>query len=342
MKINDSLVEIKVHVEPGARGLRTDIYLSRHLGRISRSRILAMFKANRVLLESRPIRPSYRLHGGETLFLYKPAPNEKSLPMVHVIYQDEHLVVVNKPGDLTVHPTAHDVHRTLTAFLQTLPGGPYTPAHRLDRETSGLVACPQKGVPSANLKEQFASRSIHKAYLAIVRGVVHKRLEISQPLHFDANSPIHIKMAVTSSGPYAQSTFMPLMYGRNATLVACVPHTGRQHQLRAHLEWAGFPIAGDKIYGVPPEYFLSFIKDGWSPELAKHLVFERHMLHAVYLSMLHPTTRAPMTFFARPPDDFIQACRYFEIPFLEENDLHTWLTSSCLQLFLTKNEICKL
>jgi len=331
MKNTDSLVEIQVHVEPGARGLRADIYLARHLGRISRSRILAMFKAERVFLEERPIRASHRLRGGEILVLHKPAPLEKSLPPVEVMYQDTDLVVVNKPGDLTVHPTANAVHRTLTAFLKTLDAGPYTPAHRLDRETSGIVACARTGAPSSNLKEQFASRHTQKIYLAIVRGVLRERLEVAMPLGFDTASPIRIKMTVTGDGAPAHSSFVPLLAGDNATLVLAIPHTGRQHQLRAHLEWAGFPLAGDKIYGVPPEYFLRFIKEGWTAQMAQ-IIFERHMLHAAFLSIHHPVTGERMTFLARPPDDFIRACQQLGIQIPDKNALDAWLADACRQL----------
>ncbi len=332
MKSPDRLVEIRVQVEPGARGLRADVYLARHLGRISRSRILQMFKAGRILLGARPLRPAHRLCGGEELTLFKPAPEERELPPVEVIFQDETLVVVNKPGDLTVHPTANAVHRTLTAFLKTLEGGPYTPAHRLDRETSGLVACARTGAPSAGLKEQFASRKTKKAYLAIVHGNMNERLEVRMPLAFDAASPIRIKMAACAHGAPAHSSFVPLIAGGKATLVAGIPHTGRQHQLRAHLEWAGFPLVGDKIYGVPPECFLTFIETGWTEELATRLLFERHMLHAAFLSFFHPVSGEELTFAAPPPDDFDKACAHFGIRIPGE-DWTGWIRAACRDAF---------
>jgi 23S rRNA pseudouridine1911/1915/1917 synthase len=230
------------------------------------------------------------------------------MPEVRIVWRDEALVVVDKPGDLTVHPTANAYTRTLTAYLQTLDGGPFHPAHRLDRETSGLVICGKAGAVSGTLKAQFSERTTRKIYLALVRGPFDAAMEVGQPLDFDGDSPIHIKMGVRPGGAPSASSFSPVVSSERASLILCAPHTGRQHQLRAHLEWAGHPVVGDKIYGAPPEWFLSFIKTGWTPELAHHLIFERQMLHAAFLRLPHPVTGEPCEFFADVPPDFRAAC----------------------------------
>ncbi len=309
---DSGLVPVTILVDPGARGLRADLYLASHLGRISRSRIQVMFSTGHVRCRERQLRASQRLRGDEVLTVYKPAPpRERPLPEVPVVYRSPEVVVVDKPGDLTVHPTANAFARTLTAFLQGLPGGPYHPAHRLDRETSGLVICASPGAVSARLKAQFSERTTRKIYLALVHGLFDVTREIVQPLGFAKDSPIHIKMGVTADGAASASSFFPLLFNDRASLITCIPHTGRQHQLRAHLEWASHPVVGDKIYGVPPSWFLEFIKTGWTPELAGRLIFERQMLHAAFLQITHPVTGEPCEFFADAPPDFRAACAQF-------------------------------
>jgi 23S rRNA pseudouridine1911/1915/1917 synthase len=223
----DGLVPVTIQVDPGARGLRADWYLTGRLGRVSRSRIQAMFSRGLVRQGERRLRASCRLLGGETLTVYKPAPaGERPLPVVPILHREAAFVVVDKPGDLTVHPTANACARTLTAFLKELPGGPYHPAHRLDRETSGLVVCGAAGPASAALKSQFAGRTARKTYLALVRGRFGLPLEVEQPLDLAPGSPIRIKMGVVPGGFPSWSSFVPLVPGDQASLIACVPHTG--------------------------------------------------------------------------------------------------------------------
>ncbi|PKN45146.1 MAG: hypothetical protein CVU59_09885 [Deltaproteobacteria bacterium HGW-Deltaproteobacteria-17] len=308
------LVPLTIQVDPGARGLRADLYLAGRLGRISRARIQAMFGRGHVRCGDQVLRASRRLHGDELLTVYKPAPpQERPMPHVPVVFRDRDIVVVDKPGDLTVHPTANAFTRTLTAFLQGLDGGPFHPAHRLDRETSGLVICGRPGPVSAALKAQFSERTTRKIYVALVHGPFDAATEVFLPLDFARSSPIRIKMEVTRDGAPAASTFLPLWSGDPASLIACIPHTGRQHQLRAHLEWCDHPICGDKIYGVPPECFLEFIETGWTPELAGRLLFPRHMLHAAFLRITHPVSGEPLEFFTDVPADLRAACAHFGV-----------------------------
>jgi 23S rRNA pseudouridine1911/1915/1917 synthase len=330
VELPDGLVPVTIQVDPGARGLRADWYLSGRLGRVSRSRIQAMFSKGHVLQGARRLRASFRLHGGETLTVYKPAPAlERPLPVVPVLHREPAFVVVDKPGDLTVHPTANACARTLTAFLRALPEGPYHPAHRLDRETSGLVVCGAAGPASAALKSQFAGRTARKTYLALARGRFELPLEVRQPLGLAPGSPIRIKMGVVAGGFPSWSSFTPLVPGDQASLIVCTPHTGRQHQLRAHLEWAGHPVLGDKIYGVPPEWFLTFIESGWTEDLARDLVFHRQMLHAAWLRFTHPDTGEPCDFFADAPPDFREACARLGIPCPPTDELARMLEAAC-------------
>jgi len=323
------LIPVTVQVDPGARGLRSDQYLAGRLGRISRSRIQEMFSRGHVLLDGRRLRAAHRLRGGETLIVWKPAPvAERPLPRIPVLHRDPAFVVVDKPGDLTVHPTANAHARTLTAFLQGLDGGPFHPAHRLDRETSGLVVCGTPGPVSAALKAQFAERAAGKVYLALVAGRLEHPLEVEEPLDFARSSPIHIKMGVVPGGLPSWSSFTPIVPGDRASLVACRPHTGRQHQLRVHLEWAGHPVVGDKIYGAPPEWFLEFIETGWTASLADRLLVGRHMLHAAWLRFAHPVTGEPCAFFSDAPEDLRAACTLLGLACPPPDDLRRLLESA--------------
>ncbi len=305
---------VSLQVDPGARGLRADVYLASRLGRMSRSRIQAMFQRKRVLCGSRFLKASSRLQGHETLTLYKPSPGpERELPHVPILYRDDDLLVLDKPADLTMHPTAKTVTRTLTAFLSSLSGESFTPAHRLDRETSGIVACGRKGESSARLKAQFRNRDTCKIYLAVVQGSLTERLIVREPLGFSVDSPIRIKMGVRSDGDPSESWFHPVSVGKTHSLIACRPLTGRQHQLRAHLEWLGFPLAGDKLYGVSPDFFLEFIEKGWTARMQQELVFSRQLLHAATLRIRHPATGEELFFCCDPPDDFRKACLQLDL-----------------------------
>jgi 23S rRNA pseudouridine1911/1915/1917 synthase len=241
-------------------------------------------------------RASERVKAGEVVILVRPSFEEPNVP-VHfdILYEDDAILALDKPAGLPVHPSASYHKNTLTYLLRQEYGDdPPQIAHRLDRETSGLLLCGRTLDAERSLKMDFENRRVSKRYLAIVRGVMPDdagRIEL--PID-RAKEGLHILMEVTPEGEgYPCSTRYRVLARRDdATLVALAPESGRQHQLRVHLSALGHPIIGDKLYGPEGvQTFLDYIDTGMTPALRLRLGHERQALHAYQLTFTHPTTR---------------------------------------------------
>lgn len=267
-------------------GYRADIYLSTKIGRLTRS------KAKRIILNGdfrKPdslLKPSQVLHGGETVHLWRLPPQEDELDFesVNVLFEDAHWLVLDKPPALAVHPSAKYLYNTLTAWLKRyVPGLPVHPCHRLDRETSGVLVCAKHRKAESHLKVAFQNGEVRKSYLAIVRGELRERLDVNVPLGLQGDAGL-VRIRMVPFGHEAlpsRTLFEPLAFDAvaNRTLVRCEPKTGRQHQIRAHLAHAGFPIVGDKLYAMGDAFFDAYTKRDQSEPLLG-LEHERHALHA--------------------------------------------------------------
>lgn len=183
----------------------------------------------------------------------------------------------------------------------------YFLVHRIDKETSGILVLTQDREACANLTRQFAERRTEKTYLAIVRGHPPEAFEIDAALKRDENSEIKLKMRVapeSEGGSSALTSFRRLSLHGDYALVECRPRTGRQHQIRVHLEHAGHPIVGDKLYGLPESEALRFYERlRLSPEAESRLLLPRHALHAHRLRFDHPTTGQRLEFVSELPRD---------------------------------------
>jgi 23S rRNA pseudouridine1911/1915/1917 synthase len=226
-----------------------------------------------------------------------------------VVHDDEDVLGVDKPAGLPVHPSATYHKHTLTWLLRERYGDP-TPhiAHRLDRETSGVIVCGKHREAERALKLSFEHRRAHKRYLAIVRGRIDADDgAIDAPLdRGDARDygGLHLLMEVRPEGAPAQTRFEVVERKPRATLVSLEPLTGRQHQLRVHLASIGHPILGDKLYGpegVAP--FLEIIEKGLTPEIVERLGHERQALHAHRVELAHPRDGTPLVVVAPLPAD---------------------------------------
>ena len=312
---------VHFEVEAGYSGWTLSEYVAEKLKRpLPPERLQRLLRSRALVHAERELLPGTRIWAGLRFALRKRSPGDQGEPPhVPVVHEDAALLVVDKPAGLAVHPTARYHVTTLTYALQTrhrnTAGEKPDPAHRLDRETSGLVACGRSAAFTRRLKAAFAAREVEKAYLALVEGQPpESRLEIDRPLRVGGGR-VRVKAQVDPSGAPARTSCEVVRRFRGLALLRCVPHTGRQHQIRAHLQAAGFPVVGDKLYGPGEEIFLRLAESDGSPappgtfdDLVtdcerRRLRFWRHALHASELVVPHPITGARMRFLAPLPLD---------------------------------------
>lgn len=262
--------------------------------------------------EGESLKPAVRVFTGEQIILKRKrlqeAPTDEIV--VPIVYEDEHVLAVSKPGDLVVHPTASAYHRTLIRILrERLDDDELDLAHRIDKETSGLVLLGRSQAVATDLKEQFANRKVKKSYLAIVRGVpAFDEMVIDDPMRLTPNSETSVLMEIGGEGAMVAVTDVTtLARGENSALVEARPRTGRQHQIRLHLAHRGHAILGDKLYLGSEQIFLDALNHRLEPEaLLELLGHSRQLLHAWRATFTHPVTRELLTLTAPPPADFLE------------------------------------
>jgi len=284
--------------------LRLDQFLAKRLPEYSRSRLQQLIRSGFIRLNKQTTRPRQIVRGGDKIHLIEP-PLEKiemrpePIPL-DVLFEDDDLIVINKPADLTVHPGAgqreHTLVNALLSHCTTLSGigGKERPGivHRLDKETSGCLVVAKNDVAHRELSKQFAARTVEKIYLALVAGKLRKPTGVIE--ENIGRHPVQRKrMSVSSKrGRAAKTEYRVIHSSDQASLVECRLHSGRTHQIRVHLHHLGHPVLGDKIY---------------APRFAKN--FRRQMLHAWRLGFRHPCTGEWRSFEASLPADFNEAIR---------------------------------
>jgi 23S rRNA pseudouridine1911/1915/1917 synthase len=287
-------------------GQRLDRFIQHRIPRLSRTRAQEVVKACAYRPDGSRRKASDRVRAGEVVLLVRPAFEEPNVPLFFdVVHEDDAILALDKPAGLPVHPSASYHRNTLTYLLRQRYGNDAPRiAHRLDRETSGLLICARTLDAERSLKIDFENRRVHKRYLAVVRGVMPDdtgRIELPMDR---AKEGLHILMEVTPNGQgYPCATRYRVVARRDdATLVALAPESGRQHQLRVHLAALGFPIIGDKLYGPEGvQTFLDYIETGMTDALRARLGHDRQALHAYELEFTHPgtgnaaTLRAPLS-----------------------------------------------
>lgn len=200
-----------------------------------------------------------------------------------IVHEDERLLVLNKPGDIVCHPSKDGPWSSLCgAAREYLGGGGLVHlVFRLDRETSGLVVLAKDAEMGRKLQMAAQERRYAKIYLAILTGELAAEIVVDQPLGPDLSGPVTVKSCVVPAGQgqNALTRFTPLVARGGFTLARVTTETGRKHQIRAHAQWLGHCLVGDKIYGPDQKLFLEFIEHGWTPALAEKLLLPRQALH---------------------------------------------------------------
>lgn len=291
----------------GAAGWRLDRALAAALPTLSRERLKALVNAGQVVVDGRLERdPARKMKGAETVVVSVPAPRpseavSQDIPL-DIRFEDDHLLVVEKPAGLVVHPAAGNLDGTLVnALLHHCAGrlsgigGVARPGivHRIDKDTSGLLVVAKTDRAHAGLAAQFATHMIGRRYLAVVAGLPAPpagRIETNLA-RSDANRQ---KIAVVNPprGKQAVTHYRVLEHLKGAALVECRLETGRTHQVRVHMAHIGHPLLGDPAYG-----------QGRQSELCRRLGFARQALHAAELKFEHPITKEIRTFESVAPAD---------------------------------------
>jgi len=299
-----------VVVEPDKAGSRLDRLLADSLPDLSRTRLQALITGGRVASgHGTADDPAMRVRPGQAFTVTVPPqppemPQPQAIPL-DVVYEDEHLLVIDKPAGLVVHPGAGNPDGTLvnallahTAGKLSSIGAPLRPGivHRIDKDTSGLLVVAKTDAAHRDLAEQFARHSVERAYHAIVAG--QPRPPSGKIMRAIARGPDRVRMTTVERGGKPAVTYYRTMvaYGARASLVECRLATGRTHQIRVHMAFIGHPIVGDAVYG----------KGG--TRLAQRNIsaapgFSRQALHACLIGFRHPDTFATLRFQSAMPTD---------------------------------------
>lgn len=296
-------------------GKRLDIFIAHFEPHITRTRIQTMIREGLALVSGKTEKPGYKVKVGENVTLELPEKKifevlPEPIPL-NVVYEDGHMVVINKPPGLVVHPAPGNYTGTLVNALLyhygSLPssgtgatgiaGSDRERAgivHRLDRDTSGVLVAARTEHALRDLSSQFKARTVRKRYLALVAGVIKKgsgTIEAGIGRHVKDRKKISVH---TTKAREAVSLFKVKERFKHATLVEVEIKTGRTHQIRVHMAHIGHPVLGDRVYG------------GARTVKIKDISIPRQMLHAESLSLHHPATGHPVTFTAPPPKDMAE------------------------------------
>ena len=203
-----------------------------------------------------------------------------------IIYEDARLLVIAKPGDVVCHPSKAGPWSSLVGAAREYTQRPVMHlVFRLDRETSGVIVLAKDPKMASRLQTAMQERKVGKAYEAVLTGTLAGPVTVNQPLGDDTASPVFMKSAVREGGQAAVTHFTPVASRDGFTYTRVVTETGRKHQIRAHAQWLGHSLVGDKIYGPDARLYLEFIDTGWTDALAAKLFLPRQALHCAAIDL---------------------------------------------------------
>jgi len=283
-------------VPPALGGMRLDQALARLFPQYSRNRLQAWLKSGHITVDGRRLSSDQAVTGGEAVRLQPPrlpdaaAPQAQRMPL-RIVFEDAAIIVIDKPAGLVVHPGAGQPDRTLlNALLAHAPSLVNVPrggiVHRLDKDTSGLLVVAKTIEAQVSLVRQLAEHSMRRIYLAVVQGDPPASGVIDAPVGRDARA--RTRMAVTHRGKPSRTNYRVLERYGHAALVECRLETGRTHQIRVHFQHLRYPLVGDETYRRGTRHGIAF---------------PRQALHAIELTLVHPTSGKPMTWSAPLPRD---------------------------------------
>lgn len=309
-------IKISTAIPDEMSGKRLDQALAILLPEHSRARLQGWIRDGYVLIDNKTMRPRDKVQGGEQVKIQAEVETQisaspENIPL-EIVFEDEHIIVINKPAGLIVHPGAGNPQHTLMNALlnheQKLEQVPRAGiVHRLDKDTSGLLVIARTLQSHTYLINQLQARDMHREYVTIVSGIMTAGGTIDQPI---GRHPKHrTRMAVVKNGREATTHYRIIKKYRHHTQLQVNLETGRTHQIRVHMAWLHYPIIGDPVYGTKKQ-----LVKGMNSSLAKIITsFPRQALHARAIQLAHPKNDEMMTWKAPIPEDITKLIGSLEI-----------------------------
>ncbi|EHL17661.1 RluA family pseudouridine synthase [Peptoanaerobacter stomatis] len=288
-----------IEVDENSQGKRLDIYLSEKFNELSRSRIKKLIEEEFILLNDKSQKPSTKLNINDVITVKKFSDEKKEIISqniaLDIVYEDDDVLIINKPRGMVVHPANGNYENTLVNALLHYLGDNLSSVngieragivHRIDKDTSGLLLVAKNDKAHIHLAEQLKNHTITRKYTLICHGIIDETMTIETMI--GRNPKNRLQMAVVKEGKYAHTTIKPIELFDKYTYAAAILKTGRTHQIRVHLKYINHPIVGDTTYSNYKEKING------------------QLLHAGLLGFIHPTTQQYLEFTVKEPDIFIK------------------------------------
>lgn len=318
----------RIKVDPGQQALRIDKFLFERIPNASRSKIQGAVKLGFVLVNEQQVKPNYKIRPNDEIVISLPEPprdNEvvpEDIPL-NIIYEDNHLLIVNKPAGMVVHPAFQNWSGTLVnalayhfTQLPEMPNNDGRPGlvHRIDKDTSGLLVIAKTETAMSGLAKQFFDHSIERTYWGLIWGELKEQkgtinVHVGRSLK---DRRLTVAFPDGDFGRHAITHYEVMKELRYISLVKCNLETGRTHQIRAHMKYIGHPLFGDTTYGgnrvlkgTQFSKYKTFVENCFK-------IMPRQALHAKSLGFIHPITKKHMQFDSELPQDFLEVLEKWE------------------------------